>query len=300
MSRKKRPRAAHTNAALLALVARALGDEAPRAESTLVRAHAPAHEKRALPDALLERDGPEAVLRVGRGIRDAGFVPVLHVLLRAATPAVLAEKWMRLEGYYHSHHRTRIDATRDGRWRCRRSSLGTGAPRRAENLLICGVQSALLERLGCRDVTATLEGADARAWVLRWSSFERGPAVAQGSLPAREEPEGLRLDGDVSRLVARRIEEDLDRRWRMVDLAGVLGRSTRALQRALAREGASATRILRGLRVREACRLLSASELSLADIGYGCGFADQAHFQRQFRQATGLTPAVYRSEVRSA
>jgi AraC-like DNA-binding protein len=34
--------------------------------------------------------------------------------------------------------------------------------------------------------------------------------------------------------------------------------------------------------------------MSIADIGYWCGYADQAHFQRDFRRAVNMTPGRYR------
>ena len=36
--------------------------------------------------------------------------------------------------------------------------------------------------------------------------------------------------------------------------------------------------------------------MSTAEVGYMCGFADQAHFTRQFKRHTAMTPALYRSE----
>jgi AraC-like DNA-binding protein len=33
-----------------------------------------------------------------------------------------------------------------------------------------------------------------------------------------------------------------------------------------------------------------------AQVGYVCGFADQAHFTRQFKRHTAMTPGLYRSE----
>jgi AraC family transcriptional regulator len=36
------------------------------------------------------------------------------------------------------------------------------------------------------------------------------------------------------------------------------------------------------------------SDVSLSDVALLCGFADQAHFCKHFRQATGLTPTAWR------
>ena len=35
---------------------------------------------------------------------------------------------------------------------------------------------------------------------------------------------------------------------------------------------------------------------ALAEIGLLCGYADQSHFTREFRQRSGLTPADYRRD----
>jgi transcriptional regulator GlxA family with amidase domain len=45
-----------------------------------------------------------------------------------------------------------------------------------------------------------------------------------------------------------------------------------------------------------AAELLSKSALGLAEIGFTCGFADQAHFTRAFKRFTAFTPAAYRSD----
>ena len=47
-------------------------------------------------------------------------------------------------------------------------------------------------------------------------------------------------------------------------------------------------------RVEMACRLLSHSTRSLADIAAGCGFADQSHFTRVFTQLVGRPPGTWR------
>jgi len=47
------------------------------------------------------------------------------------------------------------------------------------------------------------------------------------------------------------------------------------------------------LRIRTACELLSTTELTLADISFATGFADQSHFTRAFRRITRMTPRKF-------
>jgi AraC family transcriptional regulator len=51
----------------------------------------------------------------------------------------------------------------------------------------------------------------------------------------------------------------------------------------------------RRLRVEHACRRMLDPSLSLADIALECGFADQPHFSRAFRQIKGMPPARFRA-----
>lgn len=51
------------------------------------------------------------------------------------------------------------------------------------------------------------------------------------------------------------------------------------------------------LRVTTAKEMLGASTLPLAEIGFACGFSDQAHFATLFKRITGTTPASFRRAV---
>lgn len=54
---------------------------------------------------------------------------------------------------------------------------------------------------------------------------------------------------------------------------------------------------LKKLRIEQAAGLLSKKAVPLTQIGYECGFADQSHFIRSFKQAVGVTPLQYRKII---
>jgi AraC-like DNA-binding protein/quercetin dioxygenase-like cupin family protein len=51
-------------------------------------------------------------------------------------------------------------------------------------------------------------------------------------------------------------------------------------------------------RIAHACRLLGEDKLSIAGVSFECGFNNLSHFNRQFRQITGLSPRDYRKGIR--
>lgn len=51
---------------------------------------------------------------------------------------------------------------------------------------------------------------------------------------------------------------------------------------------------IRKLRVERSFALLANDELSLTEIAFRCGFADQSHFVRSFKQFGGSNPSAYR------
>jgi AraC family transcriptional regulator len=48
-------------------------------------------------------------------------------------------------------------------------------------------------------------------------------------------------------------------------------------------------------RVERAKRLLKQREMLISEIALDCGFANQTHLTKVFRQITGITPKVYRN-----
>ena len=50
-------------------------------------------------------------------------------------------------------------------------------------------------------------------------------------------------------------------------------------------------------RISEACRLLAAGGMTLAELATHLGFADQSHFSRAFRKVTGTTPGYFQTSL---
>jgi AraC-like DNA-binding protein len=48
------------------------------------------------------------------------------------------------------------------------------------------------------------------------------------------------------------------------------------------------------VRVGHACKLLEASQLNIAEVGFECGFNTLSHFNKQFKEIVGSTPSQYK------
>lgn len=83
---------------------------------------------------------------------------------------------------------------------------------------------------------------------------------------------------------------------RVSELADAAGMSLPQLDRALRRAiGLSPKQLLLRARLDEAMRRLEDGSIPIATVATECGYYDQSSFTRQFRRATGMTPAAYRS-----
>ena len=61
--------------------------------------------------------------------------------------------------------------------------------------------------------------------------------------------------------------------------------------------GRSPMQFVMGYRIDQAKKMLAAVERPLIDVALSCGFADQAHFSRVFKQVESLTPKAYRKAL---
>ncbi|MCU0870323.1 MAG: AraC family transcriptional regulator [Burkholderiales bacterium] len=82
-------------------------------------------------------------------------------------------------------------------------------------------------------------------------------------------------------------------------LAGIAGLSEAHFARAFKQTtGVAPHRFLMDRRLERGKRMLADTELPIAAVAAACGFADQAHFTRQFTRTFGATPGVLRGRYR--
>jgi len=271
-------------------------------------AHVPLADKRAWLDRLWQAHGPDVIVRLGEAVHGMDDEPLLLALSLARDPPDLLQRWQRLERFVHSRHRVRVSQPGPGLLRLTHVSLDPlRPPTPAEDLLVFGFLVALCEVLRTPGVQARPAGqtvwrrsqgawhshawpAEVSTWELRWQARPERPPTELGQVT----PEGW-----VAHLQAR-LAADPGRGWTVDALAREAASSPRTLQRRLADQGLSFTQLLSRARLAGAARLLAADSMPTAQVGYVCGFADQAHFTRQFKQHTAMTPGLYRSEFRSA
>ena len=127
------------------------------------------------------------------------------------------------------------------------------------------------------------------------SSIHRAASLLRAQMRYdRQEPSHALLAWQM-RLVESYVEEHIDQQILVANLSGLVNLSEAHFSRAfrLAHGEPPHAYIVRR-RVELAARLMLASCDPLSEIALKCGFHDQAHLSKQFRQLTGETPAAWR------
>ncbi|MEM1082665.1 MAG: AraC family transcriptional regulator [Verrucomicrobiota bacterium] len=97
--------------------------------------------------------------------------------------------------------------------------------------------------------------------------------------------------------VVRKIETDYGERLERSELAKLADLSEPQLERRVRKVfGISVAGFIRKVRVEAGARMLTETELPLAEVATACGYAEQSAFTRQFKSAVGMPPGVYRRE----
>jgi AraC family transcriptional regulator len=88
---------------------------------------------------------------------------------------------------------------------------------------------------------------------------------------------------------------DSPENWKLADLANSLNVHPVHLSREFSRYfDTTLGDYIRAIKIQRALALLPNTELSLTDISFECGFADQSHFIRSFKSYYHVTPLFYR------
>ena len=120
-------------------------------------------------------------------------------------------------------------------------------------------------------------------------STETSKPLSRGGLPA------LKL-----RKIEEFVRENLAESISLSALSDVAGLSKRHFLRAFQEStGTSPHRYVLGLRIESAKHRLSETDESLTSIALSSGFSHAQHFSSTFRQATGMSPSVFRQQCRA-
>jgi AraC-like DNA-binding protein len=77
-------------------------------------------------------------------------------------------------------------------------------------------------------------------------------------------------------------------------IAKITGISVRTLQRELAKEGISYSRLVQKVRLQQALELLKNTQFQLVEISELLGYSNASHFSRAFKKWTGFSPLHFR------
>ncbi len=88
-------------------------------------------------------------------------------------------------------------------------------------------------------------------------------------------------------------------RLEVADLAAAADMTVSQLERTAGRVlGLTPKQLIMRFRLEEALRLLTTTDVALADVAARCGYYDQSAFGRHFRKVVGSSPAAYRAAHR--
>jgi AraC-like DNA-binding protein len=269
-------------------------------------ARVPLDLKRELVGAALRQGGWALLPQLGSEVAQLAGEPLGQALGAARDAADLLARWNRLERYVHSQHRVQVVGLQ-----AQQAVLhhvvrgGDGVPPVAESLVVLGVIAALLQWRGLQGVCLETErglgllpGTDpvSLASLALATSAGLGPVRLRwrGAMQAPQPGPWWSQMAWPQPLPGRLQPFDLLSPPSLPELAAQLRLPPRSLQRQLALQGWHWRGLLAEARCRAATEQLLRGGESLAEVGFACGYADQAHLTRALRARSGLTPAAFR------
>lgn len=278
-----------------------------------------AENKVALLDDLLSECGAELILKIGESCKSSCDFPLLYFFLNSDSPETLVNKLENYYNYIHSAKRIRLDAMGYNNLVVSHVTSLSKPISAAEDFFACGILKALLELIGCREVSYfwqkvgnpeifrhldgnTLKEAvqsGTSQWKFQWEYFsppEQISGLDNFLLLESKEVSRDRLGDSVEAI----IKQNLYNKWNLNDVAKNLNMSERSLQRKLRDEGHTFRKLLNDVRIKAAENYLLNSRLSLTEIGYLTGFSDYSHFSKEFKRYSGTNPSKYRKKTEIA
>lgn len=149
---------------------------------------------------------------------------------------------------------------------------------------------------GLRERSAPQRTVDLLAVLAELSELPARPLVSAGYRP-RVDAAGRAMVDQACRFLT----AEYARRITLDEVAAVVHLTPGALSRAFRRAtGHSVLGYLINIRIAAACRLLIETELPVAEVATGCGYANLSNFNRQFLAAKGMPPRELRRAYRGA
>jgi AraC-like DNA-binding protein len=298
------------SASMLRLLLRAMAADGLAAPLPLPDgAHVPLQHKHQVVSCIVRAGGLPLLLRLAQQVQHIEGEPLHQALIGARDPHEFLARWQRLERYVHSRHRVLARERHESSLRLEHTAQGSTPPMAAEGVAVLGVWIGALRAMGTRglrvqvadcvvfseDGASVWPAASLQCWQLQWTPCTQTPAVAADRRSATPPLSGTLPWPEPAAELARWLARDPAARPRAADAAAALDLPLRTLQRRLAMAGVSFSDLVAEMRVRLAAAWLAAGTSTLAEIGFACGYADQAHFTREFKRRAGMPPARYRS-----
>lgn len=121
-------------------------------------------------------------------------------------------------------------------------------------------------------------------------------ALLARRLQSASDPKETRRSAPLIRRFEALVEAHFTEGWTVPDYAAHLSVSPTHLNRLVRQAlGQSAGQVLADRMLQEARRLLTFTNLPVAQVGYHLGYGDPAHFSRAFKAGTGLSPRAFRA-----
>lgn len=276
-------------------------------------------DKRALVETVLRSRGPGAILHVSHAVAEFANHPISRLFAEARSGHDLIDRWLRLERYFHSRHRSRLLDRDDHAVVMEHFDSRGECPTSGEDLVVAGIQHGLMSWAGGRSVRLRFHGTEGQAaggwlaldgqryraadrpewlsgrWTLSWRDFEGGSLDPSSSMPAPQRTaDGRTLGSELVADLFATVAAEPGSRTSLAEHARARGLSRRTLQRRLQEGGWSLRQITASARIEVAARLLAETNTPIALVGLLSGYSDQPHFQREFANGLGPTPGAYR------